>query len=129
MSHKTLSSFLILCLLSIAMLLTACNKNKNQPNNNQPYEEPVNSAPAPITKSVVLYQYKFNPNALSVPAGSTIIFTNKDPEQHNINIKSLNVDKILKPNEKFSYTFSSPGTYSVNNRLSNQPMQATITVQ
>lgn len=128
MSNK-LSSALILLVLATSMLLTACNKNKNQPINDQPYQEPVNSAPAPVSKSMVLYKYKFNPNSLSIPAGSTVTFTNKDPEQHNINIKSLNVDKILKPNEKFSYTFSNPGTYTINNRLSNQPMQATITVQ
>ncbi len=108
-------------ILSIALM--ACNRNKNQPVD-QPYQEPVNTAPAPMTKSVMLYKYRFNPNSLSVPAGSTVIFSNKDPEQHNINIKQLNIDKVLKPNEKFSYTFSNPGTYTVNNRLSNQPMQA-----
>ncbi len=129
MTNRVQTIAFVCLALMLGTMLTACNKNKNQPYNDQPYQEPVNTAPAPVTKSVVLYKYKFNPNSLSVPAGSTIVFTNKDPEQHNVNIQKLNVDKILKPNEKFSYTFSSPGTYTVNNRLSNQPMQATIIVQ
>lgn len=119
---------LIALTMIMSVALMACNKNKNQPVD-QPYQEPINTAPAAMTKSVMLYKHTFNPNSLSIPVGSTVVFTNKDPDQHNVNIKQLNVDQIIQKNGSFSYTFNSPGTFTVTNRLSNSPMKATIIVQ
>lgn len=88
-----------------------------------------NNTPTPQRKTVVIYQYRFNPNTLTVPKGTTVVFSNKDPEQHNINIKALNVDQMVGPQKSWSYTFNSTGSFKVTNRLASTPMQATITVK
>ena len=121
-----------ICTLMLALTvgLVGCRKNQTQPAPQPaPVETTTNPTPAPQTKKLILYKYKFNPNALTVPVGTTVIFENKDPEQHNVHIKSLNIDKMLRTNESFSYTFNRAGTYAVTNRVSNNPMNATITVR
>ena len=121
-----------ICTLMLTMTIgiIGCRKNQTQPAPQPaPVETTTNPTPAPQTKKLILYKYKFNPNALTVPVGTTVIFENKDPEQHNVHIKSLNIDKMLRTNESFSYTFNRAGTYAVTNRVSNNPMNATITVR
>lgn len=118
----------LLMLLTFALLapLTACGGSGPAPDN-YPTERPVNNAPR--AKSLVIYNYQFNPNTLTIAVGTTVVFQNKDPEQHNVTIQQLGVDQNLKPNTEFSYTFNQPGTYTVNNRLANSPMRATIVVR
>ncbi len=116
--------------LFIACGLTAC-KGKQTPADNPPVESTAGGggeAEAPKTVSVVLYDYKFNPNSRAVPVGTTVVFQNKDPEQHNVSIVSLNIDEMLKTNEAVEVTFNQPGTYKVTNRTSRNPMQMTIVV-
>jgi plastocyanin len=81
------------------------------------------------TKEVVLYQYQFNPNTLTVPAGTTIKFTNKDPDQHNVSIPALNIDQTLAAGESFEHTFSTTGEFAVSNRFATSPMKMTLVVQ
>ncbi len=115
---------------TLAIALSACGPS-TPAGNNVPDNTPVetNTAPAGVKKTIMLYNYKFNPNTLTVPAGSTIVFKNKDPEQHNVNIAGLNIDRMLAANESFEVTFSNAGTYVVTNRLANTPMKFTLNVQ
>lgn len=112
--------------LSLIALLSACSSAPATPDNNNIAE---NTNPAPVTKSIIIYSYKFNPNTLTVPVGTTIVFQNKDPERHNVNIESLKIDQMIKPNAQWSYQFNAAGTYKVTNRLANSPMNATIIVK
>jgi len=84
---------------------------------------------APETKNVNLFGYKFNPNSLTIAAGTTVVFNNKDPENHNVTISALGIDQIIEPGKSFSYTFTTTGEFAVSNRLVSNPMSATITVQ
>ncbi len=84
---------------------------------------------APAEQSMVIYQYRFNPNTLTVPAGTTVVFENKDPERHNVTIAALNVDQMIEPNSTWSYTFATTGEFAIENRLATNPMTATINVQ
>jgi plastocyanin len=85
-------------------------------------------APQAQTKEVTLYQYRFNPNSLTVPAGTTIKFTNKDPDRHNINIPQLNIDQALAAGETYEHTFDTTGEFAVGNRF-KATMKMTVTVQ
>jgi plastocyanin len=118
-------------LATLAFALSACGPSQPAGGNTVPDQTPVetNTAPAGVKKTIMLYNYKFNPNTLSVPAGSTIVFKNKDPEQHNVNIAALNIDRMLNSNESFEVSFPNPGTYEVINRLANTPMKFTLNVQ
>lgn len=84
---------------------------------------------APESKDVNLFGYKFNPNSLTVPAGTTVVFNNKDPENHNVTISALGIDEVIEPGQSFSFTFTTTGEFAVSNRLVSNPMSATITVQ
>ncbi len=112
----------------LAMGLTACSSSKKEQTKQQ---QPAQQQQAqPQMKTVVLYGHKFNPNTLTVPAGTTIKFTNKDPDRYNVNIPALNVDKTLAAGESFQYTFNTSGEFAVSNRFARgNPMKMTITVQ
>lgn len=92
------------------------------------YDEVVEQ-PDAEAKSVTLYKYKFNPTNLTVPAGTTVKFSNKDPDGHNVNIPALNIDQNLAAGESFEYTFDTTGEFAVSNRLASNPMQMTIVVE
>lgn len=79
-------------------------------------------------RSIVLYQYGFHPQTLTIPAGTTITFKNRDPERHNINIAALNVDQNLEPSGEWTYTFNTKGDFAVTNRFS-QAMKLTLIVE
>ena len=125
---KLFSKMLIAAVLAVfALGATACGGSKKQ----------TKSTPAPAasktpqqqTKKVVLYQYRFNPNTLSISKGTKVVFTNKDPDTHNVNIPALNVDHTLKAGAKFSHTFSTTGEFAVSDRMSTNPMKMTIVVK
>ena len=90
-------------------------------------DETVTQAPQE-TRTVVLYQYRFNPNQLTVPAGTTITFQNRDTERHNINIPALNIDQALDANSEWTYTFSTSGEFAVSNRFQDG-MRLNLTVR
>ena len=93
-------------------------------------DEPITeTAVTPEAKRMVLFQYRFNPNTLTIPAGTTVTFANKDPERHNVRIAALNVDEMIEPNSEWSYTFNTTGEFAVDNRLATNPMNATIVVE
>ena len=121
------------CLVGSALMLSltmmACGGSDPKPDNTPVENNTNNVAPAPQTKTVTMYNYRFNPNTLTVPAGTTVVFKNKDPERHNVNIKQLNVDQMVDPQGSFSYTFASAGAFTVVNRLASTPMKVTIVVQ
>jgi plastocyanin len=81
--------------------------------------------------AVVIDNFSFGPNAVTVKAGTTVTWTNKDDEPHtvvNAADQPLFKSGALDTDDSFSFTFDKPGTYkyfcSVHPR-----MQGTITVQ
>ena len=77
------------------------------------------SAPAaaqetkPAETAVKIDNFIFSPNPLTVPAGTTIRWTNRDDIPHNVvsDDKSFK-SKVLDTDETFAYTFAKPGTYT-----------------
>lgn len=121
---QRLPKAMILLLIFAAMSLTACKK-KGQ----EVPDAPVNTAPAPQTKEVMLYQYRFNPNSLTVSVGTTVNFVNKDPERHNVRIAALNIDQMVDSGQSWSHKFDTKGEFAVDNRLATNPMAMTIVVE
>ena len=62
---------------------------------------------------VKIDNFVFSPNAVTVPAGTTIRWTNHDDIPHNVvsDDKSFK-SKVLDTDETFTYTFTKPGTYT-----------------
>ena len=120
---QRMSKLMMLVLVFCALSVTACKKKQEVP------DAPVAAAPAPQTKEVMLYQYRFNPNTLSISAGTTVNFVNKDPERHNVRIAALNIDQMIDSGQSWSHTFDTKGEFAVDNRLATNPMSMTIVVE
>jgi plastocyanin len=66
------------------------------------------------TMEVKVDNFSFGPVTLTVPVGTTVMWTNRDDIPHTIvstdDPKAFK-SKVLDTDEKFSFTFSKPGTY------------------
>jgi plastocyanin len=62
---------------------------------------------------VKIDNFVFSPNAVTVPAGTTIHWTNRDDIPHNVVAEDKSFkSKVMDTDESFSYTFTKPGTYT-----------------
>jgi plastocyanin len=71
------------------------------------------SFPTAVAASAVkIANFAFGPAAITVPAGTTVIWTNADIEQHTITARdrTFNSD-ALDGGKSFKFTFSKAGTY------------------
>jgi plastocyanin len=94
----------ILYLTSIAALLVAMQARR------QPaFAAPPSSA---TSAEVKIDNFTFTPATLTIPLGTTVTWTNHDDIPHTVvsDDKSIK-SKALDTDEKFSFSFSKPGTY------------------
>ena len=72
-------------------------------------EMPTSSSP----NQVVVENFSFQPGTLTVKAGTTVTWVNHDDEPHTVNENNKTFKSgTLDTDAKFSYKFTSPGTYS-----------------
>jgi amicyanin len=74
---------------------------------------PVAVTPARATVSAVkIANFTFNPPMLMVKAGTTVTWTNDDDIPHTVNATTRAFKSgALDTDQKFSFTFTAPGTY------------------
>ena len=66
----------------------------------------------PETTEVKIDNFSFGPGTLTVPVGTTVTWTNRDDIPHTVvSTEGVFKSKVLDTDEKFSFTFSKPGTY------------------
>jgi amicyanin len=67
---------------------------------------------AAATAEVKIDNFKFGPEALTIPVGTTVTWTNRDDIPHTV-VSTTGVfkSKVLDTDEKFSFTFAKAGTY------------------
>ncbi len=71
-----------------------------------------NDQTSAATAEVKIDNFTFGPQTITVPAGTTVIWTNKDDIPHtSVSTEGVFKSKVLDTDEKFSYTFTKPGTY------------------
>ena len=66
-------------------------------------------------KSVVIQNYAFAPATLTIAAGTTVTWTNMDTAPHTVTVSSgpvLFSSPTLQKGYSYTYTFTTPGTYS-----------------
>ena len=87
------------------------------------------AAETPDATKVVVKDFMFMPTPLTVKAGSTVTWTNKDDEPHTV-VSDTGVFKSggMDTNETFSYKFDKPGTYHFTCSI-HPRMVGTIVVQ
>jgi amicyanin len=73
-----------------------------------------NSDPAPATAAQVkIDNFSFDPPTLTVAAGTTVTWTNRDDIPHTVvSTDGVFKSKVRDTDETFSYTFAKAGTYS-----------------
>src|SRR5258707_12340600 len=68
---------------------------------------------APATANVKIDNFSFGPGTLTVSIGTTVTWTNRDDIPHTVvSTEGAFKSKVLDTDEKFSYRFAKPGTYS-----------------
>jgi len=92
----------------------------------------VGDTPTPAVNQVVIWEYKFQPQALTVPIGTTVTWVNKDMTPHTATHRSFGDEPFdtgnMPTSVKYSHTFRTPGTYSYLCAL-HQGMTGTIVVR
>ncbi|CAN5147786.1 hypothetical protein BH09PAT1_BH09PAT1_8040 [soil metagenome] len=65
------------------------------------------------TQTVVIKDFAFSPETLTVKVGTTVTFENNDTVAHSaVSDNEVFDTKLLAPGEKGSYTFTKAGTYT-----------------
>src|SRR5262245_53898173 len=91
------------CLASMAALLLAMLAGRRA----------TSATPPAATAEVKIDNFSFSPATLTVPVGSSVTWTNRDDIPHNVVSDDQSIkSKVLDTDEKFTFTFSKPGTYS-----------------
>jgi plastocyanin len=87
------------------------------------------SAVPPDSTQIVIKDFAFTPNSLTVKAASTVTWVNKDDEPHSmVSDTGLFRSGAVDTNETYSFKFDKPGTYPYHCAL-HPRMVATIIVQ
>ncbi len=73
------------------------------------------NTPSPTTTEVKIDNFSFTPVTLTVTAGSTVTWTNRDDIPHTVvsaDDPKVFKSKVMDTDEKFSFTFTKAGTYT-----------------
>jgi plastocyanin len=83
----------------------------------------------PETMEVKIDNFTFGPGQLTVMVGTTITWTNRDDIPHTVmSTDKVFKSKVLDTDEKFSFTFSTPGTFTYFCSI-HPKMTGTVVVQ
>ncbi len=88
-------------------------------------------SPSPVPTSAVDLpkSYRFVPVAITVPAGTTVTWTNHDDFTHNIHLfDDGDLTYTLKPGEAVSFTFTMEGLHRYECSLHPRDMQGSVLV-
>ena len=69
-------------------------------------------AGAVAASAVDIANFAFSPAAITVKAGTTVTWTNRDEDAHTVAISGSPVSRPLQTGETYTHTFAQPGTYS-----------------
>ena len=73
----------------------------------------VNAQQKSDTTEVKIDNFSFGPGTLTVPVGTTVTWTNRDDIPHTaVSTEGVFKSKVMDTDERFSYTFAKPGTFS-----------------
>lgn len=87
------------------------------------------TAEIPQTTNIVVKNFMFMPMSVTVTAGSTVTWSNRDQEPHTVvSDTGLFRSSAIDTNESFSFKFDQPGTYHFMCSIHPQ-MVGTIVVQ
>ena len=69
--------------------------------------------PSTANVAIKIDNFVFGPQAITVPVGTTVTWTNSDDIPHTaVSTDGVFKSKVMDTDEKFSYTFTKAGTYT-----------------
>jgi plastocyanin len=84
---------------------------------------------APNQVTVVIKDFDFAPMDVTIPAGGSVTWTNRDGEPHTVtSVDGLFRSGALDQDQSFTFTFAKPGTYAYLCTI-HPKMRATVTVR
>ncbi len=91
--------------------------------------KPTSSAPVVPAKAntVVIQNFSFNPETLTVKKGTNVTWTNNDSTVHQIKSVTFNSDQLTE-GQSFSFTFNSAGSFDYSCAI-HPSMQGKIVVE
>ncbi|MCO5176248.1 MAG: cupredoxin domain-containing protein [Thermomicrobiales bacterium] len=99
----------------LALVLSACGGDASG-------KEPVATNQINLPPS-----YRFDPEVITVAAGTTVTWTNNDHFTHNVQVEDGEV-MIMKPGDSVTFTFDTPGTYDFTCTYHPHDMQGQVIV-
>ncbi len=103
----------IAALLAILLFTSNCTKSSMDNSMNMGNQMSTGTGSGPGANEVLIQSMSFIPSTLTIAAGTTVKWTNKDPITHTVtsNTKTFNSGNVTS-NSTFSFTFNTAGTYS-----------------
>ena len=124
--RRSLLVILVVLSLSAVVSLAACSGGYGS--SNPTTTSKTSTAPASAS-SVDLANFAFSPATITVKVGTTVTWTNKDGTAHTVTSDTGAFDSgNLAANGKYSYTFSTAGTYPYHCTI-HPYMKGTVIVQ
>jgi plastocyanin len=101
MTKKSVCLAIVALPVAIAMMLLALS-----------FSATAIAEPSAPVAAVKIDNFVFGPQTITVPVGTTVVWTNSDDIPHtSVSTEGVFKSKVLDTDEKFSYTFTKPGTY------------------
>ena len=87
------------------------------------------SAPVATNQVDLPRSYKFAPEDIVVPAGTTVTWTNNDNFTHSVRMLDGGGVQLMKPGESVTNVFTGPGLYRYDCSLHPKDMQGSVLVE
>jgi plastocyanin len=85
--------------------------------------------PVPTDRVDMPRSYRFAPTTITVPAGTTVTWTNSDQFTHSVQLPEAEApNRVVKPGETAEHTFEAPGTYPYICAFHPNDMTGTVVV-
>lgn len=96
-----------------------------------PNTAPSSDSPASNASAVTINNFAFGPQNITVKAGTTVTWTNKDSASHTVTADQASADAPASQNlaqgQTYSFTFKKAGTYAYHCQI-HPSMKGTVTV-
>jgi plastocyanin len=87
------------------------------------------SAPVPTSQVDLPRSYRFAPEDIVVPVGTTVTWTNNDNFSHTVRLLDSDDVQLMRPGESVTHTFAAPGLYRYDCSLHPKDMQGSVLVE
>lgn len=119
--------FLTIGVAVLVLFATVFNQDDNT--SNSLTDQSSQSSAEAVENQILISDFKFAPDTITVKKGTTITWVNKDTAKHDVNFSDagLTDGPLLEQEASYSYTFMQTGTF--NYACSPHPfMKATVVV-